>query len=366
MVKVAVVGAGLAGLVCAQHLQRVGCQVVVLEKSRGLGGRLATRRLAHTWADHGVRALHSQGELTRQLLQILGDRNLLHPWAAPVYQVQANGSYTLPERAAWVSPVGLTAAAKALATGLDIRRGQRVVAIAPRNSAEGAGWQLTCETIEPAPPTHLQAEVLVLMIPAPQAQALLSPLATHGALNSLLEKLQAVEFDPCITAIAAYAERPPQSVRLPWADAAAIALSNHPQLTWVSLEASKLESAGAIAVVVQSSAAFAQAHFEAGAQSVVGHILLESASQVFPYPLTHPTLLQVHRWRYAFCRRPAAAPYLSAAEPGLLFCGGDWCTGRSVEDALTSGLRTAAALCHQLGLSSEAAGRESGAIAAIL
>jgi renalase len=39
------VGAGLAGLICAQKLQRAGYQVAVLEKSRGLGGRLATRRV---------------------------------------------------------------------------------------------------------------------------------------------------------------------------------------------------------------------------------------------------------------------------------------------------------------------------------
>ena len=48
MTDIAVIGAGIAGLVCAQQLSQAGYSVVVVEKSRGLGGRLATRRL------HGI------------------------------------------------------------------------------------------------------------------------------------------------------------------------------------------------------------------------------------------------------------------------------------------------------------------------
>ena len=70
-VEVAVVGAGLAGLACAQRLRQLGRRVVVVEKSRGLGGRLATRRLPGTCADHGVRYLEVQGPLTELLIQTL-------------------------------------------------------------------------------------------------------------------------------------------------------------------------------------------------------------------------------------------------------------------------------------------------------
>lgn len=47
---VAVIGAGMAGLICAQQLQRAGYSVVMLEKSRGVGGRMATRRVSDTRA----------------------------------------------------------------------------------------------------------------------------------------------------------------------------------------------------------------------------------------------------------------------------------------------------------------------------
>src|SRR6478672_4303562 len=46
---VAVIGAGISGISCAQQLRQVGYRVVVVEKSRGLGGRMATRRVQDTW-----------------------------------------------------------------------------------------------------------------------------------------------------------------------------------------------------------------------------------------------------------------------------------------------------------------------------
>ncbi|HEY9882642.1 MAG TPA: FAD-dependent oxidoreductase, partial [Thermosynechococcaceae cyanobacterium] len=58
---IAVIGAGMAGLTCAQQLQQTGDRVVILEKSRGVGGRIATRRLHETLADHGTCYLTPKG-----------------------------------------------------------------------------------------------------------------------------------------------------------------------------------------------------------------------------------------------------------------------------------------------------------------
>ena len=42
--RLAVIGAGIAGLACARAARDAGLTVTLFEKSRGLGGRLATRR----------------------------------------------------------------------------------------------------------------------------------------------------------------------------------------------------------------------------------------------------------------------------------------------------------------------------------
>ncbi|NBV51116.1 FAD-dependent oxidoreductase [bacterium] len=49
-----VIGAGISGLASARALQDQGFSVAILEKSRGLGGRMATRRDENGLWDHGV------------------------------------------------------------------------------------------------------------------------------------------------------------------------------------------------------------------------------------------------------------------------------------------------------------------------
>jgi predicted NAD/FAD-dependent oxidoreductase len=55
--KFVVVGAGISGCVCAYELSKAGHEVVVVEKGRGVGGRMATRRMQGARIDHGAQFL---------------------------------------------------------------------------------------------------------------------------------------------------------------------------------------------------------------------------------------------------------------------------------------------------------------------
>jgi renalase len=306
MKDVAIVGAGLAGLVCAQRLRQHGYSVVVVEKSRGLGGRLATRRLPESWADHGVRGLEMQGDLTRSLIQILGQRGVLRAWQEK-----------------YVSPVGITAVAKFLATDLDILRGKRVEAIAHTDQS----WSLALDSGE-----SVVAKAIVVAIPAPQALLLLEPLGLP-----FLAALRSVMFAPCITAIATFRSPATNSPWTMYPDEAAI--------DWISLENTKAIDASHPVLVVQSSAEFAANYLEAEDLQSVGQQLLDRAAPFLP-PLGDRDLLQVHRWRYAFAQRSLPEFCLQA---GSLVCAGDWCGGNRVEDALRSGWAAAAAIDDSIG-----------------
>lgn len=111
MTDIVVIGAGMAGLVCAQQLSQAGYSVLVLDKSRGLGGRLATRRLHGTWADRGACYLKPKGELFRHFVEILRSRHILEVWTEEVYELTAGAPLSEPKNRSprYVAPAGMSA-----------------------------------------------------------------------------------------------------------------------------------------------------------------------------------------------------------------------------------------------------------------
>jgi len=342
-VDVAVVGAGLAGLVCAQRLRLAGQRVVVLEKSRGLGGRLATRRLSGTCADHGVRYLDVQGPLTDLLIQTLLRQTLLQPWLTEL-EIWDAGKFCPLDKLCYTVSNGLTAVAKWLAADLEIWSGQRLHRLTQTDS----GWQLGLEAQTPESESVLLAQSVVMAIPAPQALTLLEPLAAQ--MPDLIHALQTVQFDPCLTAIGTYAA-PASGASL---HRQAVKFLNHADLAWVSLESSKGRDLDIPTLVVQSSSEFAKLHLEADDLRPVGKLLIEAAIEtLFPDTeswLNAPTELQVHRWRYGLVHQPLSQPCLAVAQPVPLVCSGDWCGGSQLEAALAAGLAAAVQIERLLNL----------------
>lgn len=58
-----IIGAGLSGLSLALELKKAGKQFLILEKSKGVGGRIATRRINNLGVDHGAPYLKGHPEL---------------------------------------------------------------------------------------------------------------------------------------------------------------------------------------------------------------------------------------------------------------------------------------------------------------
>ncbi|BAT55261.1 hypothetical protein NOS3756_42400 [Nostoc sp. NIES-3756] len=317
MNDVVIIGAGIAGLVCAQQLSQAGYSVLVVEKSRGLGGRVATRRLHGTWADHGACYLKPKGELFTSFVELLCDRHILATWN----ELQPNAT---PR---YVAPAGMSAIAKFLAQNINILLNQRVTEI---NLTPEKSWRLTLESSN----EELTAKALVIAIPAPQATMLLNSLGEDVLGKEFLTNLSAVEFYPCISAIAGV---PPSSHPLPtWK---AHTFVDDVVLGWIGLDSSKRPQTQQSVFVLQSSANFAQLHLEASDLQPVGHKMLKYAAQALELPwLETPEWLQVHRWRYAFPRNPWQHQVLAAQAELPLVCCGDWCGGNLVEGAMLSGL----------------------------
>ncbi|MBE9091339.1 NAD(P)-binding protein [Microcystis aeruginosa LEGE 11464] len=301
-IKVGIIGAGLAGLTCARQLCDRGYTVKLFDKSRGIGGRLATRRVNRAnqemAVDHGLPFLTVQGEKTAALIDNLLRENIVTSWFDSSY----------------VAPSGINSVAKFLAQGLEIERDFLVTRLENRQGK----WVLNNNG-------QIRGEfsVIVLAIPAPQAALLL-----ENSHITTMPELRSIVYDPCLTVMAGYGASLP-------------AVAPSTAIAWLGLDSSKRQSSFDYVFVVHSSGDFAVKYLDSEDLEAVKLDLLARAS------LPLPDWSQIHRWRYALVRQGLAVPCLSVSSPLPLVACGDWCQGgdlsrnSSLETALTSGIAAA-------------------------
>jgi renalase len=324
--EIAIVGAGMAGLTCARMLQAAGRDVVVVDKSRGLGGRLATRRLGETHGDHGVCYLNPKDDRFSALIQDLICRDVVTVWCDRLHQLSAAGLSLEPlPKPRYASPMGATAIAKALAKDLTLELNQQIQEIQPIAD----GWQLTSRD----PEFSLTAKIVILAIPAPQAL----PLVQSVANPDFVAAIAGVQFAPCLTAIAVYPGS--QNPKIGGSEMCGVTCVEDEMLGWIGFDTTKQVDPKQTVIIIQSNAKFAAVQFDAIDLIAVGQQLCDRAGEVLHMPwIAKPELLQLHRWKYAFAINPIESRFLSATTAAPLYCIGDWCGGARVESAFLSGL----------------------------
>ncbi len=345
---VAIIGAGASGLTCAQQLQKAGYNVIVLDKSRGVGGRMATRRVSGTRADHGLRYLEPKGELLIQLIEQLKTceplENQLQLWTDTLYEFKDNKLQSpVISQPYYIIPSGMSTVGKILSQGLNIQLNSRVesLTLTTEKTWECQIKSSDSNTSEPS----IIAQSVVIAIPAPQALMLLE--TAHTAVKPrFLDSIKSVEYDPCITVIAGYSSEKFQE--LPnWK---AVKFCDDKILDWVAVDSSKRLNATQPVFVIQSHAQFAEQYLEETDLTLVGQQLIHQAAKTLLPGLDTPEWMQIHRWRYGFCRQPLSLSCLTTITPLPLVCAGDWCEGNHLEGALKSGREAAKWITTQINL----------------
>jgi len=300
--RIAVVGAGAAGLTCARALADAGRAPRVYEKSRGIGGRVATRRRAGWQVDHGAQALH----------------------LAPGDPLAAGGHLARwPDSATRVGVPEMKAPLRPLAAGLDIAFGAEVCGLA---RAEG-GWFLT--TAQGA----AQVDRVVLAMPAPQALRLLP-----GTETSLRAELAAVRFASCHALLLVFETPPgwPEATTAPFGPFAGL---------W--RDSAKPGRPPGEAWVAHTTPDWSRAHLAAGPSPEVTCATLCAALAEARGPLPPLRAAEAHRWRLARTETALGRPYAASAD-GTLVVGGDWALGPDIAHARASGAAMACAVLSGL------------------
>lgn len=298
--KTLIVGSGLAGLSCARRLADAGLPVTVLDKGRGVGGRMATRRTREGWQfDHGAPYLMPEAPGFRSFVDGLCASGRAKGWAhgagAPC----------------WVGVPGMSEIARALAEGLDVRQAVTVTAV----RRDDTDWQILTDS-----GSNTAARVVVTT-PPPQVPALIG--ADHPLVPICAEGVMA----PCLTVMAVL--RPDQPV--PFTN------RRDPEdaLAWIAYNSAKPDRPGPGCWVAQASVGWSQQHLERTKDDIAQRLVALLCDRIGADPAA---LLYSagHRWRYAHVATPLGQPFVRDASHSL-YLGGDWCLGPTAEAAWLSG-----------------------------
>jgi hypothetical protein len=325
-VRIAVIGAGIAGLTCAQELARADARVTVFEKSRGLGGRLGTRRVGDLAFDHGAQYISARSRSFVKYAEVATRAGVLTRWAPRI--LEDDRLWEAPVEDWFVGQPGMSAVVRPLARSVDVQSGVGIHEIIQSQR----GWELQGDS---GRQNHI-FDAIAVAVPAPQALTLLG---RHGR---TFRHLHEVRMAPCWSGMFAF----DQAVD-PGAD---IRRWTQGPLTWAACDSSKPNRpSGLYCWVVHASVAWSRQYLEAGAEQVAQLLLREFAAATGAR-LPAPVHAQAHRWRHAFVEQALGLPCLVDEEIAAGTCG-DWCIAPRVEAAFESGRALAHSLVSIVGLS---------------
>ena len=317
-----IIGAGISGLMAARTLSERGVRVRVLDKGRGVGGRIATRRVDGHRFDHGAQSFFfadsSLQVLVREWQQMDLVRRCEYPFAREAF---SNGLGPLCGNG------GINTVMKMLAADLDVQVNWRV----SRLTRSGAFW-----TVFDRDQRSFTARSVILTPPLPQAVDLIRASNINLAPN-INSELKAVAYEPCIALLATYLDQRPlpnSAFIQPDCGSVALIFDNH----------AKGVSPIPGAVTIHSTAKFAREHWDQS-DELIATELLRAISHYLP---RQPKSVQVHRWRYSRCIYSHPESHLLVETPGPLALAGDGFAGVDIQGAALSGIAAARSVAAKL------------------
>ncbi|MEZ4866406.1 MAG: FAD-dependent oxidoreductase [Caldilineaceae bacterium] len=321
---VLIVGGGLCGLLAGLTLQRAGRQVVILDKGRTVGGRLATRSIGPGLADYGAQFFTVREPAFRHYVDGWQAAGLVYSWSTgwsdgSLVAGAVNDGYPRYAVHGGMNALAQTLAAEFMALGGILQTDSTVTAV------HTAGQQWHSATTDGA---YHQAATLVLTPPVPQALALLAAGATplQPEDEAALAK---ITYAPCLCALfqveGAVNLPEPGALQRPGAD-----------ISWIADNQRKGISPEATTITVHAGPAYSERHYATPDQPLLS--TLQASLLPFLASKSKVRAAELKRWRYALPTVIHPARYLEAQSLPPLFFGGDAFGGPRVEGAALSGL----------------------------
>jgi renalase len=307
--RIAVIGAGMAGLAAASRLRQAGCSVTVLEKAPTIGGRLAATQTNGDLIDYGALYVTVREPAFQEAMQMAVFGGNATGWAPRGRGTDEPWIIGLPDMRGLVRPL-----LDGVAVFLDLKV-ERI-----GQATEGFALQTQTGSVGPF-------DGVIVAVPAPEAMPLLQ---AHGKPFDLLESVQ---MQPTLVVLATF------PVRL---DIAEDYLPGRDILALAARNSSKAGRGDGESWILHGTQDWSKSRLESEPDEAARE-LIAAFRQSVEAGLVAPVWQSLYAWRYGFVETPVGTPCLMGANRRIAACG-DWCLGPRVEAAFLSGRAAAEAL----------------------
>lgn len=308
-----IIGAGISGLTLGLHLKAQQKKFLILEKSKGVGGRIATRRVDEFTFDHGAQFLKCKLSNTDSTLPRLKEKvpplGLLEPW------------FEIKQDICYAKAKGFTQIAKAYELSEYTLCGQTILQINKLNSQQ---W----EVISVSGSRWITHQVY-LSAPLPQSLKLLSSSGIPYP-----QELNSIFYASACVGLFGFADSSSGECYKQWPS---YVQDVSDSIFSMSNQQSKgVSKSPALTVVMRPE--FSHLEFENKDESILQKIESALCSQEkIKIPFELCKLKQLKKWRYSHPLSTYSDPFL-ALENDSIFLIGDAFGGGSIHGALRSAL----------------------------
>lgn len=320
--RIAVIGAGLSGLACAQELSRSGFDVTVFEKSRGPGGRCSTR-----WTDrestppmgfdHGAQYFHVRSKSFRDCIEQAAKAQAVAVWSGRLVNLAYGEAMPTEDvEPRWVGTPGMASLGRFLAADLRVEYNTRVTQV----ELTATGYRLSLQNAAEATVTE-DFDWVISAMPCEQVSQLF---ATHPSRLAL--EAGKVQSNVTWTCMLSFSQALPVEF-----DGAFVFDS---PVGWACRDSSKPSRAEGERWVIQATAQWSALHAQTPAEEVT-EMLIDACRSAFGLSFLADRAV-AHRWLYSLPADPLDCNHWIDPLNKLAACG-DWLSKGRIEDAFLSG-----------------------------
>ena len=301
----------MSGLTCARGLHDAGHDVVVLDKGRSVGGRMATRRDGDATFDHGAQFFTVRSEVFQQAVDQWTTDGVVHEWCRGFANDDGHPRY--------VASAGMNALAKHLAIGLDVRCSITVQSVTP----EIGKWCVSSVESDP-----LYCDVVVVTSPLPQTVTMLQASGVE-----IPEQIRGTTYDPTVGLLAVVST-----------DSTMLSESGGIQdadevFSFIADNRAKQVSKEP-AITFHANPQWSSDHFEMSDEWLHEQLLLATQNWLGDAQITSS---QIKKWRYAIPKTCWTESFWANPQKTLILAG-DAFNGPKIEGAYLSGYAAVTAL----------------------